>query len=157
MRVHAMFALAAAAFLAAAGPQESATGSGQAPSSLAPQASDPMQGAWTIESFTLEGNDIDPEQLKNWRRIVDGKHVVWKNGEETMIELEIKYDAGQTPHTLDSTIKSGEASGKTLLAIYELKDDRLKVCFANPGNARPKEFSSEPNSGQSLYVARRVK
>jgi uncharacterized protein (TIGR03067 family) len=115
-----------------------------------------MQGTWTIESFTLEGNTVDPEQLKNWRRIVERNHVTWKNGDQMMVELDIKFDATKTPHTLDSTIKTGESSGHTLLAIYELKDDQLKVCFAKPGAERPKDFSSESGSGQSLYVARRI-
>lgn len=157
MRTILLISLAAAAVFVATAPL-----GGLAPASLQaaePQkaVTDPMQGTWTIESFTLNGNDIDAQQMEAWRRIVDGNRVTWKNGEETMIELEIKYDAKATPHTLDSTIKSGESSGKTLLAIYELKDDTLKVCFGHPGNARPKDFSSRPDSGQSLYVAKRVK
>ncbi|RIK83284.1 MAG: hypothetical protein DCC68_03930 [Planctomycetota bacterium] len=148
MRVHAPALLAVAlalfaSFVRADEPQK--------------EARDAMQGTWTIESFTLNGNEVDPGQLKNWRRIVERNHVTWKNGDQTMIELEIKFDPSQAPHTLDSTIKTGESSGHTLLAIYEFKDDKLTVCFANPGDARPKEFSSKPESGQSLYVARRVK
>lgn len=148
MRVHALrmlvLALALlASFARADGPK--------------PEAADAMQGTWTIDSFTLNGNQVDPDQLKNWRRVVDRNHVTWKSGDQTMIELDIQFDSSKAPHTLDSTIKSGASSGQTLLAIYELKDDKLTVCFANPGGSRPKEFSSKPDSGQSLYVARRVK
>jgi uncharacterized protein (TIGR03067 family) len=148
MRVHALSLLAIAAALVAsaataAEPQQEAT--------------DAMQGTWTIESFTLNGNEIDPAQLKSWRRTVDKNHVVWRRGDDTLVELDIKFDATQTPHTLDSTIAIGEGKGQVLLAIYELKDDQLKVCFANPGGSRPKEFSSKPDSGQSVYVAKRVK
>ena len=116
-----------------------------------------MQGVWTIESFTVDGNKISPEQLKNWRRIVEGNHVTWKNGPATIAELDIKFDRTKKPMTLDSTIATGDNKGETLLAIYELNGDELRVCFASPGKPRPTEYSSKPGSGQSLYTARRVK
>lgn len=116
-----------------------------------------MQGTWAIESFTLDGNKLDPEQLKGWQRIVDNSHVVWKNGTETIVELDIKFDPSQEPMTLDSKIATGDAKGKTILAIYELKDDELRVCFAMPDKPRPTEYSSPAGSGQSLYTAKRTK
>jgi uncharacterized protein (TIGR03067 family) len=116
-----------------------------------------MQGAWAIESFTLDGNKLELEQLKSWQRIVENNHVVWKNGTEIMVELDIKFDPSQKPMTLDSTIATGDAKGQTALAIYELKDDELRVCFAFPDKPRPKEFSSTAGSGQSLYTAKRAK
>lgn len=117
-----------------------------------------MQGTWAIESFTLDGNPIAPEQLNAWRRIVEDNHVTWKDGDQTMVELDIKFDPGREPMTLDSTIATGEAKGQTLLAIYELiTDDELRVCFAYPGKPRPTEYSSGPGTGQSLYTAKRVR
>jgi uncharacterized protein (TIGR03067 family) len=116
-----------------------------------------MQGVWEIEAFTINGNPIRPEDMKDWRRIVQGNHVTWKNGDAPMIELVIKFDPTQMPMTLDSTIVTGEAKGQTLLAIYELNGDKLRVCFAHPDRPRPKEFSSDSGSEQSLYVARRLK
>jgi uncharacterized protein (TIGR03067 family) len=116
-----------------------------------------MQGDWAIEAFTLEGNSIDREQLKNWRRIVKANHVTWKIGDDPVIELDITFDSTKKPMTLNSTIATGEQKGHVLLAIYELKDDELRVCFANPDKPRPAEFSSKKGSGQSLYLAKRVK
>jgi uncharacterized protein (TIGR03067 family) len=116
-----------------------------------------MQGTWAIESFTFDGNLMAPEQFKNWRRIVQNNHVTWKNGDETLLELEIKIYPAAQPKTLDSTFAAGDSKGQTLLAIYELKGDELRVCFANPGKPRPTEFTSTSGSGQSLYVAKRVK
>ena len=116
-----------------------------------------MQGVWTIESFTLDGNKVSGEQLKNWRRIVERNHATWKNGAATMVELDIKFDPSQEPMTLDSMIATGDSKGQTFLAIYELNGDELRVCFASTGKPRPTEYSSKPGSGQSLYTARRVK
>ena len=116
-----------------------------------------MQGVWSIEAFSLEGNAIDSEQFKSWRRIVKNNHVTWKNGDDTMIELDIAFDHSKKPMTLDSTIAKGESKGQVLLAIYELKGDTLRVCFGNPDKPRPTDFSSKSGSGQSLYTAKRVK
>jgi uncharacterized protein (TIGR03067 family) len=111
-----------------------------------------MQGVWTVESLTLEGHTVSSEQLKNWRRIVEpNNHVTWKNGTETIMELDIKFDPSQKPMTLDSTIATRDGKEQTLLAIYELNDDELRVCFASLGKPRPTEFSSALGSGQSLY------
>jgi uncharacterized protein (TIGR03067 family) len=116
-----------------------------------------MQGVWKVESVTLDGNEVLAENLKNWHRIVEGSHVAWKDGETTLIELDIKLDPTQKPKTIESTIATGDDKGKVLLGIYELKDNVLRVCFANPDRPRPTEFSSTPDSGQSIYTARRVK
>ena len=116
-----------------------------------------MQGTWTIESFTLNGQSVPAGQLQNWRRIVTGGHVTWKNGDELLVEMDITFDPQQKPMTLDSTIATGDAKGKVVLAIYELDGDTLRVCFADPDKPRPTEFSSAPGSGPSLYVAKRVK
>lgn len=116
-----------------------------------------MQGEWTIESLTFHGNQVEATELSTWRRIVERNHVVWKRGEETLLELDIKFDSSQKPKTLDSTATKGNEKGQVLLAIYELEGDVLRVCFADPGQARPTDYSSNPGSLQSLYTAKRVK
>jgi uncharacterized protein (TIGR03067 family) len=50
--------------------------------------------------------------------------------------------------------KEGAARG-----IYELTDDTLKICSANPpkNKDRPKEFSSKKGSNQVLMEFKRIK
>jgi uncharacterized protein (TIGR03067 family) len=144
MRVITLFALAA--ILGAMGVASSAE-PGENPV-------DAMQGTWTIESFILEGNTLSADQLKKWRRIVEGEHITWKNGDQVMIETDMTLDAEKSPMTLDSRIVSGDSKGQVMLAIYELRDDTLRVCFGHPGKPRPTEFSSRPASGQSMFTAR---
>lgn len=116
-----------------------------------------MQGEWTIESLTFHGNVVESSELSTWRRIVEKNHAIWKRGEEVLLELDIKFDAALKPKTLDSTVASGAEKGQTALAIYELDGDTLRVCFADPGQARPTEFSSNAGSLQGLYTAKRIK
>ena len=50
----------------------------------------------------------------------------------------ICLDATQTPKTMDITLTEGPQSGKTVLAIYEVDSDCLKLCV---GDERPTSFS----------------
>ena len=67
-----------------------------------------------------------------------------------------KVDPTQSPKTLDITPERNGMKGQTALAIYELKDDEMKVCMARPGKERPKEFESKPGSGHILMTFKRV-
>jgi uncharacterized protein (TIGR03067 family) len=60
------------------------------------------------------------------------------------------------PKTLD--VVSVKQKGKSLLrAIYELKGDSLKICFAVGDAERPKEFKSAAGSRSGITVYKRVK
>jgi uncharacterized protein (TIGR03067 family) len=118
---------------------------------------DAMQGSWSITSFVSDGEAVAAETIARWQRLVERDHVTWKQGNDTMVELTIKFDPSAKPMTLDSTIATGEAKGEVLLAIYELDGDELRVCFTGPGKPRPKDFSSNQGAGQILFTAKRVK
>jgi hypothetical protein len=49
----------------------------------------------------------------------------------------------------------GEKGG--ILAVYELKGDTLRVCWAPLEKPRPTEFASKPGSGYSLVELKREK
>ena len=55
------------------------------------------------------------------------------------------------------TPDDGPNKGKTLVGIYEVKGDELKVCHGDPGADRPKEIASKEGSGLSLITLKRVK
>ncbi|HVU86350.1 MAG TPA: TIGR03067 domain-containing protein [Pirellulales bacterium] len=121
-----------------------------------PEETAAMQGAWKIESLISDGEPVAAETIRTWRRLVKNDRVTWKRGEETLVELSIQYNPRAKPMTMVSTIESGDAKGQTMLSIYELNGDELRVCFAPPGKPRPKEFSSTPGSGVLMYTARRI-
>ncbi len=55
-------------------------------------------------------------------------------------EATFTLDATQQPKTLDMTPTTGPDKGKSILGIYELDGDTLKICAAKPETARPKAF-----------------
>ena len=51
----------------------------------------------------------------------------------------------------------GPNKGKTFLAIYELKDDKLTICYDLSGEARPTEFKTKPDTKLFLVTYERKK
>jgi hypothetical protein len=47
--------------------------------------------------------------------------------------------------------------GEKTLGLYKVEGARLTICFAAIGKDRPKEFSSEPGSGNELVTYGRAK
>jgi len=50
-----------------------------------------------------------------------------------------------------------EDSEGVRVAIYEIDDEHHRICFAAAGKERPKDFSSQPGSGNLLQVWKREK
>jgi hypothetical protein len=54
--------------------------------------------------------------------------------------------------------KDGNGKPLSMVGIYELDGDALKICFAKPGTKdRPTSFQAKPKSGESLIVYERQK
>jgi len=68
-----------------------------------------------------------------------------------------KVDPSRAPRTLDVTRSEGPRKGETVLAIYEVKGDSLRTCFALPGRERPTGFTPKEGSGHVLRTYKRVK
>jgi len=115
-----------------------------------------MAGTWKIIASELDGNrPHTKDELANLLLTIDakGKMTLQRAG-DTIAEHASEIDPTKTPKTMDQTFAIGDGRRRTSLAIYELKGDTLKCCFAPPGGARPTEFSSK---GNSLVVYQRTK
>lgn len=58
---------------------------------------------------------------------------------------------------MDATDTEGENIGKVIQAIYELKGDTMRVCYAMDGGARPTEFATKRGSTWLVVTYRREK
>jgi uncharacterized protein (TIGR03067 family) len=68
----------------------------------------------------------------------------------------IKIDPKAKPMTMDIKGEEGPNKGKTLLCIYEIEGDALKICYDLAGKKRPTEFKADsPNIMLAIY--KRVK
>jgi uncharacterized protein (TIGR03067 family) len=125
------------------------------------QAADPpteleaIAGKWQPTEADLGGNKIDQLVLDSARVTYEGdKYTIEINNksERGTISLDPKKD----PKAMDIFPTEGENNGKTLLAVYEVKGDELKICYSLSPTVRPENF--EPASNTLLLVKfKRVK
>jgi uncharacterized protein (TIGR03067 family) len=113
-----------------------------------------LNGTWTMVSGSLNGQNIPADDAKNIKVILkDGKYTV-KNGDNAVDEGTFEINAAKKPKTMDRV--SGQ-NGETLLGIYELDGETIKICFAAPDKPRPQELSGKEGEGRQVYVFKRDK
>lgn len=110
---------------------------------------DLMQGTWNIQSAELSGNPFPPEVSKSIKLTIEGNnYTVVAGGNSDKGTCKLNPDV--TPKTLEITGVEGPNKGKTILAIYEVKEGELKVCYDLSGKEFPKEFKSL--NGTQLFL-----
>jgi uncharacterized protein (TIGR03067 family) len=115
-----------------------------------------FQGTWIIESQELDGKPAKTEEIKTRTFFCGADIFVVRKGAD-MLQLGIhKVDPSKSPRTINATISKGLYQGETMLGIYEIKDDRLKVCFDIEGQKRPSEFKTAAKQGRFLATYKRV-
>jgi len=115
-----------------------------------------IEGAWLPVEAELAGQKFPDETLKMMKlTMTDGKYTV-KVG-DLLDKGTYKLDPAAKPRAVDITGSEGPNKGKTLLAIYELKDDSLRVCYDLEGKKRPTEFKTEKDTKQFLVTYKREK
>jgi uncharacterized protein (TIGR03067 family) len=118
---------------------------------------DRLQGTWTVVSMKYSGKAASPEAVKEMRLVIQGSTYKLTGGDEDY-QGKLKVDPSQTPKTIDATFvddtgtEKGQAQG-----IYELDGNRLKFCWRDKGEGRPKELESTSGSGVRLLTLEREK
>lgn len=120
-----------------------------------------LSGMWQVVSSQNDGNDLT-EKVRGYRYQFDGqlmklldrtgRPVPRADGKPDERAFLIKVLTN--PKTIDMTI---QVKGKAYLAlgIYQLQDNELMLCLAEPGAPRPTEFKSR--QGITLVVLQRLK
>ena len=113
-----------------------------------------MQGTWLPESAELSGKRF-PDPIRKSIKLVmkDDKYSVTVG--KTLDEGTVKLDSAAMPKKMEIKGSEGPNKGKTILAIYEVGGETLKVCFDPEGKTRPTEFKGASGS-QTLVVHKRV-
>jgi uncharacterized protein (TIGR03067 family) len=115
-----------------------------------------IDATWLPVEAELGGQKFPGEVLKTLKLTVsDGKYTV-KVGEQ-IDKGAIKLDPTTKPKAMDITGTEGPNKGKTILAIYELTSDTLRVCYDLAGKKRPTEFKTVKGTQQFLVSYKRQK
>ncbi len=118
-----------------------------------------MEGTWLPVSGELGG---EKEAIE---KTLKGAKLVIKEGKYTFTVSDktdggtITLDASKKPKQMDIVGTEGPNKDKKILAIYEITEDMLKVCYAVEKDAaeRPKEFKSETGTKNLLITWKRQK
>ena len=120
------------------------------PSHNKPMAEDKntIEGTWVIVAAELSGQKLD--SIRGTKLVLTAGRYQYQNDKG-----EYKLYPAEAAKAMDIVGLEGPNKGKTLLAIYELDGDKLTICYALTGQARPKEFKTEAGSRQFLAIYER--
>jgi uncharacterized protein (TIGR03067 family) len=113
-----------------------------------------LQGDWTLMSGERDGEAFPDELVKSLKRTFTGdKYVITRDG-ETLAKATFTLDPSQKPKAIDIKLENAD---KPVQGIYEVDGDTFKLCYAAPGEARPKEFATKGGTGLTLAVWKKAK
>lgn len=115
-----------------------------------------LEGTWVPAEAELAGGKFPEDLLKTMSLTMSAGNYTVKVG-DVLDKGTYKIDPNAKPKTIDITGTEGPNRGKTLLAIYELTGDTLRVCYDLDGKNRPAEFKTQKNSKQFLATYNRGK
>lgn len=113
-------------------------------------------GGWEIVSMEVNGQAMPAETTEGLKlTITGGKYFVNKDGEVDRGTFSV--DETKSPKQMDIHPEIGPGAGKTILGIYELTGDTMRVCYQLQEGERPKGFKTAPDSGELLINYKRAK
>lgn len=115
-----------------------------------------MEGTWLPSTAELGGKPFPEETRKIMKLIMEnGKYTVMVGTSPDKGTVE--YDSSKKPKEMTIKGTEGPNKGKTILAIYEISNDTLRVCYDLSGKARPTEFKTSENPLHFLVTYKREK
>jgi uncharacterized protein (TIGR03067 family) len=111
-----------------------------------------IEAAWIPVVAELGGKPLPEEFLKDTKLVLTDGRYAYRNDQGTY-----KLMPAEKPKAIDITGEEGPNQGKTLLAIYELTGDTLRICYDLEGKTRPSEFATKAGTQQLLISYKRAK
>ena len=69
----------------------------------------------------------------------------------------VTLDPDRKPKAINTCDQEGPSEDQTVPGSYDLEGDTLKLCFARPGQERPKEFTTKSGTAFLVCVYKRHK
>ncbi|OWK43342.1 TIGR03067 domain-containing protein [Fimbriiglobus ruber] len=121
-----------------------------------PKDDDAFQGTWLPSTAELAGKMFPDEVRKTIKLVVkDDKYTVTVG--KQVDQGTVKRNPTAKPKEIDITGTDGPNKGKTILGIYELDGDTLRVCYDLGGKSRPTEFKTKEGTPLFLVTYKREK
>jgi uncharacterized protein (TIGR03067 family) len=106
-------------------------------------------GTWRPTSTELGGQKLPDEVQAAITLVIEGETYTLLLGPQPD-KGTLKFDTAAMPMAMDIVGTDGPNKGRTILAIYELDGDTLRICYDLTGKARPTKFESP--AGTQLFL-----
>lgn len=115
-----------------------------------------LEGTWLPVEAELGGQKF-PDEVRNTIKLVvkDEKYEVTVG--KAVDRGTVKLNPSAKPKEMDVTGTEGPNKGKTILAIYEVTGDTLRVCYDLEGKKRPTDFKTTKDTKHFLVTYKREK
>ena len=107
---------------------------------------------WSMIYGERDGQMLPEGMIASGKRIVQGDQVTVTFGGQVMMHASCAFDLTQNPSHVDYTLLAGPLSGKKQLGIFEKSGSLARLCFSNPGKARPSRFTTEAGDETTFTV-----
>ena len=97
-----------------------------------------LEGTWAPVSASVSGKELLVAELRVKYLVLDGHdYNIVDRSNQVVDRGEYLVNDRARPWTIDIVGRDGPNAGRSMLAIFELTDDRLTVCYNLEGGARP--------------------
>jgi uncharacterized protein (TIGR03067 family) len=114
-----------------------------------------LQGTWKVVSIGGNGQTMPAERTGDMKVDISGRQYTTLKGGQVIEQAAMTTDPSEQPKTIDLAFTQGEAKGQTLLGIYEVTGDTLRIALSEPGKARPTEITNRAGLRQDVWELRR--
>jgi uncharacterized protein (TIGR03067 family) len=114
-----------------------------------------LQGSWQLES--IEDSKKTKVDIKKRTLFFGGELYLLRDGDRVIQAGVARLVTSRAPRRIDVIVRKGLNQDNTMLGIYELKGDTLKVCVDPEGEGRPAKFVAKADTSQYLATYKRVK
>ena len=117
-----------------------------------------LQGTWRVVSSQVRDYKVPEQEVAKRKLTVTGNFLIYDYGNEWQEKQKGTIRLDPKTKELDWTWAwTWPEYGATVLGIYELKGDDLKIGFGNIGSARPRRFEMAETDVVWLLVLKREK
>ena len=116
-----------------------------------------LQGTWLLVAMEKDGEDVPAEDFKDWKSVYEENRLTLLVGDKVRRRGIVTLEPSRKIKAINTWDQDGPYADQTVPGIYELEGDTLKLCFAHPGEERPKEFTTKSGTGFLFCVYKRQK
>jgi uncharacterized protein (TIGR03067 family) len=114
-----------------------------------------LQGTWLLVAMENDGETVPAEEFKDYKSVYEDNRLTLLAGDRVRRRGIITLEPSRKIKAINTWDQDGPYADQTVPGIYELEGDTLKLCFARPGDERPKEFTTKTGTGFLCCVYKR--